>query len=467
MTDDLIYSRTQDEFIDSVLQTVDQRDGTLLDELFNARRMSQVVDLDFDDDNDIDPDRAFGQDRQTLWTQLSQLHWATCRYLHFNDIERAFRYQSRKFACLMTILNSYQNRSNDDNVENENEDVSAWLLPLFNRHAHELRLLALMGNDEGNNDENEMSESTNSNSTIQKLNGQLIQTINVVQRFPSTSKIRKIGIFVIVNHMLKTYYTLNKFNLCTFFISRGKRKFENFEEKNKSSTFDRLAERPLKQYMEEESRQRDLRYSSYVLTYRYFVGRHLLLKHDYAGAIEHFDYVFTNSPENVSFKNKQQTLLYLVVLKMFFGFTPKIDILDKYQLYQLIELIEPVRHGALKTLMEKIREHQQFLIDTGLFFLIENFKLLTIRNLFRTYVFRIDQQQTDKIALESILLVILNFGLDDEDKFTLNELIDLLSNMIGKGMIRGYISYKFQTLVVSRKDPFPRQFRFTSLLKSV
>ena len=218
--------------------------------------------------------------------------------------------------------------------------------------------------------------------------------------------------------------------------------------------------------MEEESRQRDIRYSSYVLTYRYFVGRHLLLKHDYWSAIEHFEYVFSNAPANVSFKNKQQTLLYLVVLKMFFGFTPKMEILDKYQLYQLMDLIEPVRNGSLKTLMEKLNEHQQYLIDSGLFFLIENFKLLTIRNLFRTYVVHIDQQ-ADKISLEAVLLVLLNFDLDEDEQFTLNELIDLLSNMIANGMIRGYISYKFQTLVVSKKDPFPRQFRFTSLLKNI
>ena len=229
MTDDLIYSRTQEEFVDSVLLTVEQHDGTLLDELFHARRMSQVPDLDFDDDNDIDPDQPFSQDRPTLWKQLSLLHWATCRYLHFGDIERAFRYQSRKFACLMAIFNGYQTRLNDDNADNDNpnenanDDGSSWLLPVFNRHAHELRLLALMGNDEGNNDENEMMETSNSNSTIQKLNGQLIQAINVIQRFPAATKIRKIGIFIIVNHMLKTYYALNKFNLCTFFISKGKK----------------------------------------------------------------------------------------------------------------------------------------------------------------------------------------------------------------------------------------------------
>ena len=221
--------------------------------------------------------------------------------------------------------------------------------------------------------------------------------------------------------------------------------------------------------MQEENTQQEHRYSSYVLTYRYFLGKHLLLKHDYSSAIGHFNYVFTNcldSNKSGSIKNKQQSLLYLVVLQMLHGSTPKMDILEKYQLHQLIDLIEPIRLGSLKLFMDKLQEYEQYLFDTGLFFLIENFKLLTIRNLFRMYIYQIDQQQTAKIPLEPTLLFLLNFGFEQENLFTINELIDILNSMIQKGMIKGYISYKFRTLVVSRRDPFPKQFRFTSLLNT-
>ncbi|CAF4064790.1 unnamed protein product, partial [Rotaria sp. Silwood2] len=67
---------------------------------------------------------------------------------------------------------------------------------------------------------------------------------------------------------------------------------------------------------------------------------------------------------------------------------------------------------------------------------------------------------------ETTLLLLLNFGFEKENFFTINELIDILNSMIQKGMIKGYISYKFRTLVVSRKDPFPKNFRFTSLLNT-
>ncbi|CAF0778673.1 unnamed protein product [Adineta steineri] len=460
MADDFIYCRNQSDFIDSILDTVKQHDSYLLDELLNVTRMYKIDDLDFNDNNEPNLDQQLSNDNDLLWKQLSRHHWAVCRYLHFNDIDRAFRHQSKKFSCLMAILNGYSSRmpatlpDEDHEIDQINptinDDEPAWLLPVFNRHAHELRLLALLGTDDLNNDDNETSDTMNSNSTIQTCNTQLSQkAMKVLQSFSPTSKIRKVGVFIIVNQMLKTYYALHKFNLCTYFISK--------------------AERPLKQYMQEENDQQEHRFSSYVLTYRYFLGKHLLLKHDYNSAIGHFDYVFTNcldSNKSQSIKNKQQSLLYLVVLKLLHGSTPKMDILEKYQLNQLIDLIEPIRLGSLKLFTEKIHEYEQFLFDTGLFFLIENLKLITIRNLFRTYVYQIDQQQTTRIPLEPTLLVLLNFGFEQENFFTINELIDILNNMIQKGMIRGYISYKFRTLVVSRKDPFPKQFRFTSLLNS-
>jgi hypothetical protein len=195
--------------------------------------MYKIDDMDFNDNNEPNLDQQLNNDNDFLWKQLSRHHWTVCRYLHFNDIDRAFRHQSKKFSCLMSILNGYSSRmtaavqADDDHDtdqinQSSNDDEPSWLLPVFNRHAHELRLLALLGNDEGNNDDNESSENMNSNSTIQTCNTQLLQAMNVLQRFSATIKLRKVGIFIIVNQMLKTYYALHKFNLCTYFISKGK-----------------------------------------------------------------------------------------------------------------------------------------------------------------------------------------------------------------------------------------------------
>ncbi|CAF0887597.1 unnamed protein product [Adineta ricciae] len=451
MSDDFIYCRNPYEFIESVLDTAKMHDGLLLDELLNVSRMYQINDLDYTDTNEPNLDQPLTNDHDSLWKQLSRHHWFACRYLYLDDIDRAFRHQSKKFSCLMAILNYHSGRSSalqaDDNHDNDptnstsNDDDPSWLLPVFNRHAHELRLLALLGNDEGDNDDNEMSDSTNSTSTIQTCNSQLLQAINVLQRFSSTIKLRKVGIFIIVNQMLKTYYALDKFNLCTYFISK--------------------AERPLKQYMQEENARQVHRFSSHVLTHRYFLGKHLLLKHDYSSAIDHFDYVFTNcldSNKSGSIKNKQQSLLYLVVLKMLHGSTPNMEILEKYELNELIDLIKPIRTGSLKDFIDKIHEYEQFLFDTGLFFLIENLKLLVIRNLFRTYVYQINQQQTNKIPFEPTLLTLLNFGFDQENYFGVNELIDILNSMMQNGMIKGYISYSYRTLVVNYQN-----FSFTTM----
>jgi hypothetical protein len=106
--------------------------------------------MDFNDNNEPNLDQQLNNDNDFLWRQLSRHHWTVCRYLHFNDIDRAFRHQSKKFSCLLSILNGYSSRmtaavqADDDHDtdqinQSSNDDEPSWLLPVFNRHAHELR----------------------------------------------------------------------------------------------------------------------------------------------------------------------------------------------------------------------------------------------------------------------------------------------------------------------------------------
>ena len=233
MTEDLIYCRTQTEFIDSVLDTVNQGDGDFLNELLNVTQMYQIVDLDFQDNREPNLDQPLSTDHNTLWKQLSQHHWFVCRSLHFNDVDRAFQHQSKKFSCLVAILNMYLTRMtasnrNDDHhdgepsAESSGDDDPSWLLAVFNRHAHELRLLALLGKDDGDTDDDDAMDGSNADSTIQKCNSQFLQAHTSVKKFPATNKFRKVGIFIIVNQMLKTYYAIEKFNLCTYCITMGR-----------------------------------------------------------------------------------------------------------------------------------------------------------------------------------------------------------------------------------------------------
>ncbi|CAF1404548.1 unnamed protein product [Rotaria sp. Silwood1] len=47
MTNDFIYSRTQSDFIDSIVDTVKQRDGYLGSELLNIISIYKIDDIDF------------------------------------------------------------------------------------------------------------------------------------------------------------------------------------------------------------------------------------------------------------------------------------------------------------------------------------------------------------------------------------------------------------------------------------
>ncbi|CAF2842992.1 unnamed protein product [Rotaria sp. Silwood2] len=83
--------------------------------------------------------------------------------------------------------------------------------------------------------------------------------------------------------------------------------------------------------------------------------------------------------------------------------------------------------NSFKLFIDKLEQYEQFLFNNSSFFLIQNSKLITIRYLFRTYVYQIDQQQIDKIPLETTLLLsllLLNFAFEKEYFFL--ELISLL-----------------------------------------
>ncbi|CAF0738435.1 unnamed protein product [Didymodactylos carnosus] len=432
--DDFIYARTKHDFIDSILNTAQLHDGNLLQDLLNVSRMHKISTIDFSPTpNDTSPDNVeVGIDH--IWKTIAINHWLVCQRLNANDVNQAYQYQLKKFHSLLAIFNNYSKSvaglSDNENDEyggrqitslNNMPDEPTFLLPVFNRIVHELRLLSLLVhyNNDINNENTDLDDDLTNNSTVSTCINLISSAMNVVQRLPST------GVDL------------------------------------QSTSSERL----LKQHTQQESRTSPVIYSSYILTYRYFLAKSLMFKHRYDEAIEHFEYVFKNSySQTSSIKNKQKTLLYLTICKMLYGFTPKLQIIEKYNLTTLYNLIYPIKIGSLALFNERIKQYEEELFDNGLLFLIENLKLICIRNLFRHYLVVIEKQQLTKIPLESCLLVLLNF--QQNELYTINELIDLLNIMVQSGMIKGYISHKFRFFVISKNDPFPKQYRFTSLLNN-
>lgn len=211
--DELIYGRNGSELMGSVLRTAEFYDGNLLADLLSINKMMFLEEFSFDEikKNEMN-------NEENPWQQIVCFHLDACRLLLSNEVEKAFLSQSKKMASLLNIFESFLNSADQTSDEN----IYA-LLPVFNRISHELRLLAILSNDEQNDDGNDSMETDASMSgTIQVLNRQMLQASGIFQRFPSANKFRKIATLIISNQTIKLYYALEKYNLCRYSLLKGK-----------------------------------------------------------------------------------------------------------------------------------------------------------------------------------------------------------------------------------------------------
>ena len=122
--------------------------------------------------------------------------------------------------------------------------------------------------------------------------------------------------------------------------------------------------------------------------------------------------------------------------------------LDKYGLDEFKPLVEGIRKGDLRTFQDGLVHYQDRFIRQGTYLLLEKCKTVVYRNLFKR-VYRILEKH--QIRLEHIARSFKWLGMPID----LDEIECILSNLIFKGYIRGYLSHAKRTLVLSKRDPFP------------
>ena len=130
-----------------------------------------------------------------------------------------------------------------------------------------------------------------------------------------------------------------------------------------------------------------------------------------------------------------------------FVFIPKL-VLDKYGLEEFKPLVEGMRKGDLRTFQDGLVRYQDRFIRQGTYLLLEKCKTVVYRNLFKRVWKIMDKHQ---IKLEQISKAFKWLG----TPIDLDEIECILSNLIFKGYIRGYLSHAKRTLVLSKRDPFP------------
>ncbi|XP_039278916.1 PCI domain-containing protein 2 [Nilaparvata lugens] len=231
---------------------------------------------------------------------------------------------------------------------------------------------------------------------------------------------KKWGMLALVNQLFKVYFRINKLHLMKPLIRA-------------------IESSPLKH-----------RYLiSQQITYRYYVGRKALFDSDYTSANEYLSFAFERC-HRMSKKNKRLILIYLVPVKILLGYMPTKAVLEKYELLQLWEVVEAVKCGRVRQLVQAMQNHQAFFIKCGIFLILEKLKIITYRNLFKKVSLA---RKTTVINMLDLLAALRIMEGPDID---LEEAHCILANLIYEGKVKGYISYAHQKVVLSKTDPFPK-----------
>ncbi|KAJ8683472.1 hypothetical protein QAD02_019264 [Eretmocerus hayati] len=327
-------------------------------------------------------------------------HLKTLASLKENDLTVTYGYQSSSVQILVKILQLQK----DEN----------WMLPVMNMMCLELRLLATKAA--------KINRNLKQDELLEKCAECLMSCFRVcaADNRSSEDDTKRWGMLSLVNQMLKVYFKINKLHLC----------------------------KPLIRAID-SSIYKDHFSLSQQVTYKFFIGRKSMFDSDYKAADEHLTYAFQHCHKK-SKKNKRLILMYLVPVKMLLGYMPQQGVLKKYDLLQFWDLVEAIKKGNIHRLEQVMDEQEAFLINAGIYLIVEKLKLIAYRNLFKKVylVFK-----THQIDMQSLHCALQMYGKNDID---MDEVECLVANLIFDGKIKGYISHQHKKLVISKQNPFPK-----------
>ncbi|KAH7479427.1 hypothetical protein PRIC1_009034 [Phytophthora ramorum] len=232
---------------------------------------------------------------------------------------------------------------------------------------------------------------------------------------------KKMGALFIVNQLFKIYFKLNMIHLCRNLIRAVEGPaFPKFELFNKSDK----------------------------VTYQYYVGRISMFEDQYQKAETCLDYAWKHCHRG-KVRNKRMILQFLVPVKLLLGVMPSPKLLSDYQLEEYTGLTDAIRDGNLHLFTEYLSKFQDKFIQQGVYLLIEKLRLLVLRNLFKKVYLIQQNHQLHLLDFKLALHVATGQSMD------MDEIECVLTNLIFKGYIKGYMSHTKKILVISKSQPFP------------
>lgn len=238
---------------------------------------------------------------------------------------------------------------------------------------------------------------------------------------------KKLVTLFVVNQLFKIYFKLNTLHLCKNLIkavdSPQVVAFEHFS----------AAQR---------------------VTYKFFVGRLSVFNDNYQQADEDLSYALKHC-HRAAQKNKRTILLYLVPVRLLRGHLPKQELLEAHNLPEYIPLVQAMKQGNIRLLNETLDTHQEKLIRTGTYIILEKLKAAVYRSLIKK-IHNIHKAQDSSGKSHQLPLAMLQQSLEWMGvSMDLDEVECVLVNLVYRKYLKGYISHKNRILVLSKADAFP------------
>ncbi|XP_034829645.1 PCI domain-containing protein 2 homolog [Maniola hyperantus] len=325
-------------------------------------------------------------------------HLLCVKALYDKEYLEAYSHQSQCVSVTVKIL---------QNLKEQN-----WCLPLMYTVCLDLRLVAQKA---------EALAAQSDGKILEKAAESLLSCFRVCAADNRTSdeETKRLGMLYLVNQLLKVYFRINKLHLCRPLIRAI----------DSSPLWDQF---PLAQQV----------------TYRYFVGRKAMFDSEYSAADDYLSFAFQNCHKK-SRKNKRLILTYLIPVKMLLGYMPKENLLKKYDLLQFLDLITMVKNGDLRGIDKIMEQHESFFISAGIYLIVEKLKIIAYRNLFRKVYLVENNHQIDIASFQAALQLMGHENVDSDETQC------IVANLIYEGKIKGYISYQYEKVVVSKQNAFP------------
>ncbi|XP_010468175.1 PREDICTED: enhanced ethylene response protein 5-like [Camelina sativa] len=296
---------------------------------------------------------------------------------------------------------------------------SAWALEALHVVCYEIRVLA---------EKADHKELTCNGKSPEKLKAAGSLLMKVFGLLAAGKGPKRLGALYVTCQLFKTYFKLGTVNLCPSVI----RSIET------ARIFDF-----------EEFPRRD------KVTYMYYTGRLEVFNENFLAADTKLSYALQYcNPKREG--NIRMILKYLIPVKLSIGVIPKDDeLLQNYNLHEYTKIVQALRKGDLRLLRHALQEHEDRFLRSGVYLVLEKLELQVYQRLMKKIY--IIQKQSDPARAHQLKLEVIAKALRWlEMDMDLDEVECIMTILIHKNLVKGYLAHKSKVVVLSKQNPFPK-----------